>query len=626
MINNRGFGAATVVPPEPRVRDHALALSILLGTLSLFLLLVWNRQVPVQDAWFNAYGQLMKEGCVPYRDFYCFIQPIPLLISRALVSGGDYLVAFRAYGALERLLLAGCLYGLYTRRFSPVASACAAFGSMMFYQGFRWDLFFHFYQTSLLGFVLALWFVLMAKDKEGVWILPFLAGVLAAISFFSKQSSGAFAVLGTGLVLLFQSKGTRRTVHVLTQFAFGGMAVAAPLLAWLGLHGALPAYVSAIYGQGAHAKGSLLNIFFTGFLLDEIGNWGLYAFMLAMAMAAIWIIISFGIFKFKIDPLESSLHLNLGWVIPALVSIVLPYFMAGAFWKWHNTMGWYTFQDTALHTVFWGAWIWGSCGVIRHIAVKSPLTDVQAMLFASALWMYASGISHELLAEYTIPAAGLFIAGITDGTLSLGSRRPLRLAVVGFCLSSCLTVLVVSERYTISYSWWRWVGGPIAQAKTASPIPFFKHIYMDQRTADMYQHIVELVQTHSQPGDQMLSWPDMPILNLISNRSFATFAPVGFMDVCPDPVAKTDAQRVAKLRPKIIAVMDLDQGSYRKLEQDHRGGRRSGQRDMDHLIQQWVDTGVYRDIATILPRAEFQKFGTGSYNTCRIRILVRVSP
>lgn len=50
-----------------------------------------NKFIPIQEGWFQYYSLLVKKGFIPYRDFFYFLPPIPLVISNIILSFGQYL-------------------------------------------------------------------------------------------------------------------------------------------------------------------------------------------------------------------------------------------------------------------------------------------------------------------------------------------------------------------------------------------------------------------------------------------------------------------------------------------------------------------------------------------------------
>ncbi len=111
-------------------RAKLLAGTLTVAVMSVFLIFLHNRYLPIHEGWFSYYGYLMRQGKMPYRDFYFFTQPLSLLISELFV--GDHLINLRRFGLIERIVLAGMLYFLLSRKYSPMASFWATLVSDAF--------------------------------------------------------------------------------------------------------------------------------------------------------------------------------------------------------------------------------------------------------------------------------------------------------------------------------------------------------------------------------------------------------------------------------------------------------------------------------------------------------------
>src|SRR5437016_9805394 len=76
----------------------------------------FNRFLPIEDGWFIEYARQAESGKVMYRDFHVFIQPVYALIFQGLVHFFGYsLIVPRYYGLVERLLLVGTSYVLFSQ-------------------------------------------------------------------------------------------------------------------------------------------------------------------------------------------------------------------------------------------------------------------------------------------------------------------------------------------------------------------------------------------------------------------------------------------------------------------------------------------------------------------------------
>src|SRR5579864_5758151 len=182
--------SAGVEPHIPRAQAEPTGAKYLAGTLavavmSVFLIFIHNRYLPIHEGWFSNYGYLMRQGKMPYRDFYFFTQPLSLFISQLFV--GDHLINLRRFGLVERIVLAGMLYFLLSRRFSAMASFWATITSLMFFGTYISDALFTYLVDSFVALVAGMICVCQAyAHPKHERTLFFSAGVCASLSFFFK--------------------------------------------------------------------------------------------------------------------------------------------------------------------------------------------------------------------------------------------------------------------------------------------------------------------------------------------------------------------------------------------------------------------------------------------------------
>jgi hypothetical protein len=135
--------------------------NIIFAGITVILLgwMMWrihDRFIPIQEGWMQYYSLLTQRGLLPYKDFYYFTQPIPLFIVQIISKFSDGYMLYRYYGMVERLILALALYYLISKHFSPIATFIGVITSVFLYQSFYIDIFYTYYQTTLLFFLLSL--------------------------------------------------------------------------------------------------------------------------------------------------------------------------------------------------------------------------------------------------------------------------------------------------------------------------------------------------------------------------------------------------------------------------------------------------------------------------------------
>lgn len=168
--------------------------------------LYFNSVLPVSEGWGIYYVELLNRGQFPYRDFAYYLPPLNLLIEWVLwkLSFG-YMLVFRGWYLLQRLLIVALLYKLMTKWFQPryVWIAClagACLGSASVY-----DLCGDYNQTQTLFIVLLAYLVSKFLDQDGAekgvykfrnkrkYI--FFSGILLSLMLLLKQSLGLAAII-----------------------------------------------------------------------------------------------------------------------------------------------------------------------------------------------------------------------------------------------------------------------------------------------------------------------------------------------------------------------------------------------------------------------------------------------
>jgi hypothetical protein len=78
----------------------------------------------------------------------------------------------------------------------------------------------------------------------------------------------------------------------------------------------------------------------------------------------------------------------------------------------------------------------------------------------------------------------------------------------------------------------------------------------------------------------------MPMLYAIAERRPATLSLAHWFDVCPDDVARADANRLIADPPRVIVWQVLDEELIEVCEKQFRNGNKSGQRDLIRAFDQ----------------------------------------
>jgi hypothetical protein len=187
------------------VTDFYVGLGSVLFAVTLYNSFYFNSYFPITEGWFSAYAHLIRQGFVPYRDFYLFITPLyPMLLAAFQAIFGESFITLRILGIVVVLLLSLFLYLILVRRFSPLVSVIATVTAIFYYQSGVAHIAYDFIQFFNVFVLAATYLIIRYSDKESVGnpgtnqsavTLLFLAGIMVSLAFLTKQSNGALIVV-----------------------------------------------------------------------------------------------------------------------------------------------------------------------------------------------------------------------------------------------------------------------------------------------------------------------------------------------------------------------------------------------------------------------------------------------
>lgn len=177
----------------------------------LYHTLYFNSILPVSEGWGIYYVELLDRGQIPYRDFAYYLPPLNLLIDWVFwkLSFG-YMLAFRGWYLLQRIVIAFLLYKLMTKWFAPRISWIVVLTGVCLGSSSVYDLCGDYNQTQTMFIVLLAYLVagFLEQDGEGSKAfrrrmgLLFVSGVFLSLMTLLKQSLGLAAVLFSFLFLV----------------------------------------------------------------------------------------------------------------------------------------------------------------------------------------------------------------------------------------------------------------------------------------------------------------------------------------------------------------------------------------------------------------------------------------
>lgn len=312
----------------------------------VYHLLFFRHAMPVQEGWFQLFGENILKGQMPYKDFYSHFQPVYLYIHAFLVGAfGDGFMVGRIYGIFERILLLSSAYLLLTRFFEPKYVFTALVTSLMVYSGAATDGIMSYNQLcltfALFSCFFASFYIVDLFSRASLRLL-FLGGIFGGLSFLTKQTTGLFVPLAIFVVIFLQGVKTRRLAGIMV-YAFGSLFPSALFMLFLNRHGALGDYFSQVF-TAASGGGSVFSLS-SGFLTSTmVPGYIIPFFVIALLLAAVCIAFEKAL-PMRNEPDGSLGRYEMLAVLSSFCLVILFLHASVDFWSWFysasHVRGWF---------------------------------------------------------------------------------------------------------------------------------------------------------------------------------------------------------------------------------------------------------------------------------------------
>jgi hypothetical protein len=570
------------------MRAKAAGALAIAAALCLFLAVLSPRFLGVTSNWFSYYGQEIRRGQIPYRDFYLYLPPL-LPLKMALIDGlfGDVWLYSRLWAAFERLVLGLLLYAWMLRVFRVRDAALATLLAMAAFFGDSADAMpLHHFDAVLFGVAGAFAAASASDERPDRWrfALLSLSGVLCGLSFLTKQTNGAaitIAVFGVMAMRTFERYTARKAAMRLAAFAGGWVLPVAAVSVWLAWNRALSACIDQVFRSGFLSKGSPATVLTRPFLGPFYSAWSMQE-----AGAAMLLIGFFAVSRRAGFPDSYVGDRRIALPIAAMLggvalACVLPWFL-GPF-AIHPRL--FSSMRVLLYSAFFATVALFINGIWRRL--RRPLScresDLWLMAAVSAANAYALGLSFSLYAPMAVPALAV-TAGLALTTFHGPGLKAIMSAVtVLACVAAASCGIYL--RLMMPFSWKGWTEPAVSAQRCRAELAPLRGLSLSEDTGRFLLHATEIIQEHTVPGDEIFVYPYYPILYSLSGRRPATFAPVHFIDVTPDAIAREDAARIKTKRPRLILLQSVTDEEMHAEELYYRGGRPSGQRDLLAVVR-----------------------------------------
>ncbi len=247
-------------------KKNILYISILLLLLAGYNLFLCNKFFPVTEGWFSEYAMYILDGQIMYKDFFMYIPPLyPLIIAFLIKIFGNYYLVLRIYGIVERLILVLIVWLILKHYFSNKSCFISILIASILYMTNLQDLFYGYYQTSLLIAMFSLLFFINSNNIEFSnrkrFFFASLSGISVGILLYCKHTLGLICFLLYLALFIFYiiMNKNDRSLKYLIIYAFSFCLVVIIGIIILQSLGALNPMIDQLFFS-SNSKGSLWNI------------------------------------------------------------------------------------------------------------------------------------------------------------------------------------------------------------------------------------------------------------------------------------------------------------------------------------------------------------------------------
>lgn len=617
---------------------------------------------PMQEGWFQHFALMVSEGQKPYVDFSFPLPPLSLLQYMLLGWFEDArYTGPRYYGALELLLLAGVSFAVLRLVASQAAALVGCLAGLAIYLANTNDTVTSYYQTTLLLVLVSLLMVVRARGAQSHFSTALLylgGGAAGSAATLVKQTSLPVVLALAVACVLWRGAPSPTREGGWQWCAVGVLAVYVPMISWLVAMGAADEAIRQVLGGGG--KGSLASLLFAflprvvtpGVVLAVLAGvvTGALALMrrdvsgrsvavrvaaavLATGAAALLLIVAVndvdsrlqreavlvaiaaaavtGGLRFTTPPPISGRRLPRLWVfvaVPALAVavVLLGQGKAGSGGRTGELVLLGREERPALVGVVFVLLLSVlACLLVMRFIPRGAhlvpgLTDVPPALpltaTVAAAWAWSHGLSGSLEVHGLLVAVGLLAALLFDQMW-----RSAGVAGGAVVMSAVLGLLGLSSvsRASVPYVWWGWETASVAAPHRTLQVPQLEGFDVPVSDADFLERLITGVRGIAGPGSSAYVFPFMPAVYDLTGTRAEVRCQVPYFDICSDVDASADALSLRSAPPEVIVYADMPESVWRLHEELFRSGARSGQRDIELVVEHFIQSGAYAVVDTL---------------------------
>ncbi len=575
--------------------------------VALYNIFIFNRYFPITEGWFSVFSHLIQNGKLPYKDFYLFLTPLyPLLLAAFQSIFGEEFFLLRILGLAVNILTAIFLYLILARRFSVISACLIATMTPIYISGGTAYIGYDFLYFCLLFALISLYLLLVYIDKRVDTSINFsfpptlfFSGFFLSLAFLTKQSNGALISLFgcIAAVIAVSQKPSQSRIRYLLIFTFGTLAPLILIGIWLYFVGAAKPFIDQVLFGAIASKGESISKVLFGWIgrnasKDFLIQTLTIGFIVGLFLVFINAIAHFldRFYRTKISVRHGVVNTTIYfWAFFFCCVIIFvfgqnKYISNLALWM----VPWYADYKFFIQlSLLWSFFF--ICSTLYKIS-KSQKLDIPLTI----IFLFSIGILFGNGTSVDISEAGTFliIATSLGFFANLSKISWITTPIVGMiCLSLTMTLAV--KKFEVPYYWWSVKTPSIWNSTSQSRIPLLKGMNIPPLSIKLIEEVVEAIKDHSTPSDEVITFPNIPLFYLLSERWPNSKVLVAWFDILPDNLAIAEAERIKLSPPKVIVNLKLAEFVWREHELSFRKGL-MGQRQINFVIQSLIKDLDYK--------------------------------
>lgn len=582
--------------------EYLWGLFFVLLVNGIFIGLFFNKTLCMQEGWYHVYVKEFLSGLIPYKDFPIIVPPFSLFTQVLMYKflGHGFIIS-HYLGFIERLILSGLMYHIFTRFFSKPNSAYATIAGGVFLISIIFDNACFTYNElgiliALLGINLFLNFVEnIEKNNEIDYKNLIWFGVVNGFACLNKQSFGVIAIFSSTIMLsllLYKKFGTKELLKPLSTFLVSYAIISGLPLIYLALNGALFAFIDNVFLTGVSGKGNIKDLIF--FYFKFLGS--------PEYMWLIWIFILSSIFLYMASKNKQFIekkYNDLKFFSISIFAAILVIFSAYNFVKYSpnyiidlSFIGQinFAFMQIGAIAIFFITILafYYFCKILFED--KFNLEDARKfILYCSCFFIgYSWSLSGALPNCYCCNIA-LAFAIILNYKIIFNTQK--NFLIYLFILA--ILFFGVTLKLTCPYVWHCWVNGKITEPHYSTNIKILDGLYLTSEEVHAIKGVKAEFDKYTNKNDKIFIYNNLPAFYEILDRKPYTKNFTHFWDLCPDEYATNDAKIISMTPPPAILYLQFPEDTIKYQEYLFRNSHFAGQRNIDQAILNMEKNGTY---------------------------------